>query len=137
LRWSARGSTQGRDQVPHLDLAIDGDIALVCQRCLEPMRQPVAIASHFLIAKDEASAEALDDTDDFDVIAGAADFDLDRLIEDEVILALPIAPRHAHCPDDATARVTSAAAESPFAALAALKGAGLARPGNGGGGEGG
>lgn len=122
LRWRAVGSLVGRDQVPHLDLQVEGTVVLTCQRCLKPMEHPVAIDAKFLIAPDEATAESLDEDDAFDVLAGSPDFDLDALVEDEVILSLPIAPKHAACPGGAPDVLGAAKKPSPFAALAALKG---------------
>jgi uncharacterized protein len=122
LAWKAQGSTRGRLGAPRLDLQVDGEIPLVCQRCLQPLRQPVHVESRFLVADDEAHAEALDQDDDYDVVVGSTAFDLDALVEDEVILALPSAPRHAVCPGLATSSGGEAAGKpSPFAALATLK----------------
>ena len=118
--WKAAVGSDGRRGLPRLDLDIDGTIELVCQRCLQPMMQEVAIRSHFLIAPNEEVAVALDDDDAYDAIVGAVDFDLDALIEDEVILALPIAPRHKVCTDE-NALLYKDEKPSPFAALAALK----------------
>lgn len=130
LVWRAAGETASRHGTPQLDLGIDGTIELVCQRCLQPMSHEVAIRSHFLIAHDEEAAAALDDDDAFDVIVGADDFDLDGLIEDEVLLALPIAPRHEVCPDERANQPYRDEKPSPFAALAELK-TGARREGGG------
>lgn len=121
LVWKASGATGMRHGTLQLDLDIDGRLALICQRCLHAMTQELAIRSHFLIARDEEAAAALDDDDARDAIVGAADFDLDALIEDEVILALPIAPRHEVCPDEKANLPYRDEKPSPFAALAALK----------------
>jgi uncharacterized protein len=120
LTWSAEGSMHGRHGAPRLDLKVDGDVPLLCQRCMQPLRQPVHVDTRFLVATGEAEAEALDQDDDYDVVVGSASFDLDALIEDEVILALPSAPRHVVCPTAAPDPVESGR-PSPFAALAALK----------------
>jgi uncharacterized protein len=122
LAWSAHGSLHGRDGTPRLDLTVDGSVALICQRCLQPMTQTIHVVNHFLIADDENAADRLDQDDDYDVVVGSATFDLDTLIEDEVILALPSAPRHRVCPDGADDTPKTIAKPSPFAALAALKG---------------
>ena len=119
--WKAAVGPDGRRGLPRLDLDIDGKIELVCQRCLQPMTQELAIRSHFLIAQNEEVAATLDDDDAYDAIVGAADFDLDALIEDEVILALPIAPKHKFCPDQNAMLSYQDEKPSPFAALAALK----------------
>lgn len=121
VAWKAAGATGTRHGTLQLDLDIDGRIELVCQRCLQSMTHPVAIRSHFLIAPDEESAMALDDDDSYDVVVGAADFQLDTLIEDEVILALPIAPRHEVCPDEQANLPYRDEKPSPFAALASLR----------------
>ena len=121
MTWKAAVGAAARRGLPRLDLEIDGAIPLTCQRCLQPMTQKVAIRSRFLVAPNEAEASALDDDDAYDAIVGAADFDLDALIEDEVILALPIAPRHDVCPDASANLPYSEKTPSIFAALAALK----------------
>ena len=123
MTWKAAvgsGGPGGKAGLPRLDLDIDGKIELVCQRCLLPMTHDVAVRSHFLIAPNEEAATALDDDDAYDAIVGAIDFDLDALVEDEVILALPIAPRHEVCPDGKANLSYGDEKPSPFAALAAL-----------------
>jgi uncharacterized protein len=121
LTWSARGSIHGRHGALRLDLAVDGSIAMICQRCLQPMKEPLHIVSKFLIADDEAQADLLDQDDDFDVVVGSKTFEIETLIEDEVILALPSAPRHRVCPAGLDGAVLKLKKPSPFAALAALK----------------
>jgi len=133
LAWTAAGSTHGRHGALRLDLSIDGDVALICQRCLEPMTETLRLRPRFLVAADEDRADAMDQDDEFDVVVGSAEFDLDTLIEDEVLLALPIAPRHAVCPDGRADGASGARKPSPFAALADLKiGSGpVGKPGGG------
>lgn len=121
LKWKAATGAGGRRGLPKLDLEIDGAIELICQRCLQPMTHAVAIRSHFVIAPDEESATVFDDDDAVDAIVGAADFDLDALLEDEVILSLPIAPRHEACPGGQGDRPAADEKPSPFAALAGLR----------------
>ena len=129
VHWSATGAHVERAGTPapelRLALAVDGTVTLRCQRCMEPMRHALAIRSRFVIVADEAALDAMDpadESDDVDAIAGAVDFDLDGLVEDEVILALPLAPRHAACPPGAGLAMPGAGKASPFAALAVLKG---------------
>ena len=85
------------------------------------MQQPLHLAPRFLIAEDEDSADRLDQDDDYDVVVGSAQFDLHALIEDEVLLALPVAPRHVVCPDGTTEAGTATRKPSAFAALAVLR----------------
>lgn len=121
-----------------LELSVEGRLWLDCQRCLQVYAQPVSTSTRFEIAANEAEAESapLDD-DEVDVIAGSRRFDLLPLIEDEILLSLPVSPKHEVCPTVHDSLVTGAdgAVESepddevageekrpsPFAALAKLK----------------
>jgi uncharacterized protein len=119
-----------------LDLAVKGQVWLECQRCLEVFADPVATSMRFEVFVSEAAADAAPmDDDEFDAIVGSKRFSLLELIEDEVLLALPAAPKHAVCPTVHESLVTGVDGEvepeappeeeekrpSPFAALAGLK----------------
>ena len=69
----------------------------------------------------ESEAEALDTDSEDDVLALGPSFDLIELIEDELLLAWPLVPRHERCAQPAH-RAGAEPAASPFAALATLKG---------------
>ena len=95
----------------------NGTLTLECQRCLGPLKFPIVVRSELLLAESEHDIETADDDIDR-VLAGKA-MDVCQLIEDEVLLALPVAPRHERCggkrEGDETGR------PSPFAKLAELK----------------
>ena len=126
--WTARGEQRevrgGAAQV-WLHLTAHTTVALECQRCLMPMRQLLEVDRHFLFARDEAEAARLDEETDDDVLVMARHLDLAELVEDELILALPIVPRHDTCPQPLSPPPVSAVAdeprENPFAGLAALR----------------
>jgi uncharacterized protein len=114
---------------PALHLRVEADLPLTCQRCMGEVRTTVTVDRHFIFVPDEDTAAALDDASEDDVLALAADFDLHALIEDELLLALPLVPRHAQCPEVVQLSVQDADFEAaqeqqahPFAALARLKG---------------
>ena len=101
---------------------------LLCQRCLMPVDVPLEVDRWFRFVADEATAEALDDEVEEDLLAMSREFDLRGLIEDELLMSLPVVPLHDECPVSVTMESSSeefdaAAAEkpNPFAALAALK----------------
>jgi len=135
IDWQAQGEMR-RDaglgdgvMRPALHLRARTRLPLVCQRCLQPAWTEIAVDRHFLFAPDEAQAVRLDEHAQDDVLAAAADFDLLALIEDELLLALPLAPRHDHCPQalpaqDGDCVVSGTDQPHPFAALAALVGPG-------------
>jgi uncharacterized protein len=110
-----------------LHLQASTAVGLVCQRCLQAMAWPLAIDHHYRFAPDEATAAELDaDSDDVDVLVMAKALDLCQLAEDELLMALPIVPRHDSCampanPPDTAADDPGAAVDEdphPFAALA-------------------
>lgn len=103
-----------------LTVEVSGALRLVCQRCLGPLVYPVEVRSSLLLIPpgqplpDDELAE-----DGFDAIEAEKEMALLPLIEEEVLLALPIAPRHEVCETPAAAGEEDAS--SPFAALAKLK----------------
>ena len=123
IKWSLSG---GEDKLghPQLTLSISGQVNLVCQRCLAAMPFQFSSESALVLAKDEDAADAIEallDNDSIDVIVGDSAFDIKYLIEDEALLALPVAPKHEVCPSqDATEAVVTAKV-SPFAVLKDLK----------------
>jgi len=124
LKWTLRG---GADKFGHarLDLTVKGVVQLTCQRCLTPFDYTIDSASSLLLARDEQEVESIDaalDNDEVDVIVGSNAFNVIELIEDEALLALPLAPKHEECPDQATLDALKASARpSPFEALKNLK----------------
>jgi uncharacterized protein len=103
-----------------LDLAVHGVLRLQCPRCLEPMDFPIELNSRFLLVEpgQEWPEEELEE-DRFDAIEADKAMDLWSLVEDEVLLALPIAPRHELC--DKPGAVAEHKDASPLSALAGLK----------------
>ena len=127
VQWSARGDevpVRGAAAQVWLHLVAGADLPLVCQRCLQPMVEPLAIERRFQFVADEAAAAALDAEAEHDVLVFARELDLHALLEDELLLELPLVPRQASCPEPLPALVrdeAELAAENPFAALAALR----------------
>jgi len=113
----------GRDerQRPLLIVEVSGVLHLACQRCLGPLEHKLAFENSMLLSSAaELAADA--DADGPDRIEASAQLDVVDLIEDEILLALPYAPRHevGHC---RPAREATAAGDekTAFARLAALK----------------
>jgi uncharacterized protein len=106
---------------PALHLTVNGTVQLKCQRCLTPYVFQIESDTTLLLAKDEAAADQLDtllQDEEFEIIVGSKTFDITALIEDEALLALPLSPRHAVCPDAVKLEaVVNVKQESPFAVL--------------------
>ena len=116
LSFEIRGRTDAEGR-GWLQVLTKGTLTLECQRCLGPLTFPLALRSEILLAESERDIETADDDIDR-VLAGKA-MDVCQLIEDEVLLALPMAPRHEQCGGEGGG--ADAGRSSPFATLAKLK----------------
>lgn len=127
VHWQATGARAalgGAGLQPALRLVADATVSLECQRCLQPMRMPLHVDRRLFFVEGEDAAAALDTDSEDDVLTLEPAIDLRALIEDELLLALPLVPRHEVCPEPLPLRSDDEmpAKEHPFAALAALKG---------------
>ena len=128
VSWQARGEqvrVAGTAGQPCLHLAASARMTLQCQRCLGPVETPLQVERRFLFVAGEDAAAQLDADSEDDVLALTRALDLRELVEDELLLALPLVPRHASCPQPlplpSEPEPDEEAAPHPFAALAALK----------------
>ena len=118
--FDLKGTTNSLNQ-HFLSLSITAKLSANCQRCLSAMPLTIKLHFNYLISDvDDAALEALelDNVDDFDLLQANANMDLAALIEDEVIMALPIAPTH----ENACVELVTQSGEkpNPFAALKGL-----------------
>jgi uncharacterized protein len=105
--WQAEGFMQSelqddgtQGQRPFLRLVIHGSAWLTCQRCLAPSEQAFNTDAIFRIVQTEEEADEFPlDDDEVEVIVGSRHFDLVDLIEEELLLALPLVPKHEVCPE--------------------------------------
>ena len=140
VRWSVKGLarpvTGGQPEL-WLHLQAETAVHLQCQRCLQTLSETLVVDRQFRFVTDAEEAERLDEELEDDVMVVSRALDLLGLLEDELILELPLVPRHEVCPEALPMSVAdegadeTEAAPNPFAALAALR-----KPG-GEGGEGG
>lgn len=122
LRWRFEG---GRHSIglPQITMTVEGEVSLMCQRCLTPYVHPVSSVTVLVLAKDEEDADGVEerlDDESIDVIVGSASLDLLQLVEDEALLSLPLSPRHEQCPG-AVPKGPADKLESPFSVLKGLK----------------
>lgn len=112
-----------RDGKPKLEVTLDGICQLRCQRCLNSMAYPVKLVSRLLLVQEnELDKSSLED-DDVDSIVANKHMDVLALLEDEILLSLPFAPKHppGACQPAARDMDLSTAERKPFAALSRLK----------------
>lgn len=121
IEYVVRGGRDAR-QRPVLALEISGTLHLRCQRCLGMLSYPLRVANTLLLASaGEVAAKGFDE-EDADWIEASGELDVAGLIEDEIILSLPYAPRHeeGRCRHH-TRATTDGSAATAFATLAALR----------------
>jgi len=129
--WSARGEMRA-DHLGHeevwLHVQASASAPMVCQRCLEVVDIELQVDRSFRFVADEEAASAQDDDVPEDLLVLAGELDLHQLIEDELVLELPLIARHEVCPtspptsaSDSDFGIAVAGRPNPFAVLANLK----------------
>jgi uncharacterized protein len=122
LQYAVTGRLD-KDGKPVLQILVTGEITLQCQRCLGELRHALDLNTMLLLAQDENELLRLDEDESVDCILATRDTDVLALIEDEIILSLPISPRHneVECSTVPLNGQGGVAREKPLAALAELK----------------
>ena len=131
VSWYAEGEHVPETGGPgHLWLHLEADaqVPMVCQLCLGVTLVDLQVDRSFRFVKDEATAEALDEEAEEDLLAISKDFNLRQLIEDELLMELPLVPMHEECPQalpmassDQDFEAASTEKTNPFAVLAGLR----------------
>jgi len=119
ISYVVRGLT-GKDGKPQLELMLDGMCNLRCQRCLNALSYPVKLVSRLrLVSEGEVDSTDIED-DEVDSIPAEKRLEVLALLEEELLLSLPIAPKHGlgECQIAVEGLNRS---NSPFAVLAGLK----------------
>jgi uncharacterized protein len=121
VEFEVRGGEDARRR-PVLTVAIHGTLRLQCQRCLNALDHPLRVLNTLVLVTGSGAGVGELDDDDGEWIEASREFDLATLVEDEILLSLPYAPRHEEgtCRPLRTAAADSATAAA-FAGLAALK----------------
>lgn len=130
--WQARGEQRavpgGAPQI-WLHLQASARVHRTCQRCLQPVELELHVDRRLRFVADENLAAELDADAEEDVLALERALDLHELVEDELLLALPMVPRHDPCPQPlptpgmpAGEAQADTAAAHPFAVLAGWRG---------------
>jgi uncharacterized protein len=111
-------------QVPYVELRIQAELPLECQRSLERFLLPVNIVQRLGLIRDEADEAALPPGYEPLLVPGDGMLRASELVEDELILAVPVvpmAPGTEAMEQEWSADEAEQERANPFAALAALK----------------
>ena len=83
----------GEDDVPIVDGRVRARLQATCQRCLQPLDLDVETELHLAVVKSEAAGEHL--REPYDAwVAVDENVSIAAAVEDELLLALPMAPMH-------------------------------------------
>lgn len=84
-----------REGRPCLELKVEATVQMICQRCLEPFAVNVVSESVMPVARDEAQLELWERDDPLlDALVADPHQHVPALVEDEMLLSLPVVPRH-------------------------------------------
>ena len=131
VKWQANaelraGSGPEADIWLHLDAA--ASVPLTCQRCMGVVITPVNVDQWYRFVATEQIAMAEDDESEEDLLVMEPQFDLLAVLEDELLMALPLVPMHDVCPvtpqlsaGDSVEVTEASEKPNPFAVLAQLK----------------
>ena len=120
LRYELEGvpEEQGR---PALRLRVTGTLQLACQRCLGPLEHPLRVDALLLLFDSESDFDGIPVNPEApDCIVATKEMAVRDLIEEEVLLAIPYAPRHEGC--NSGTDVPGVPGARPFADLRSLLG---------------
>ncbi len=131
VRFTAQGMTRPNGATSEqIWLVLAAEVALpqTCQRCLGPVDVPVSFERDFRFVASEEVAAVEDEESEEDVLVLSRDFNLLELVEDELLMALPVVPKHEVCPGAVKLQVTDPdfvedeqEKPNPFAVLGQLK----------------
>ena len=127
VTWQLSGQvrrSRGHEDEIWLSIKAGATVFLECQRCLQPMPIALRLNNDVRFVHGEEAAAALDEDSEEDVLALSRSLDAKSLVEDELLLALPLVSKHEDCshPLAPTADQTQLSERAnPFAVLAKLK----------------
>lgn len=91
VAYTIRGLRDGERLL--LQIELNGECSLTCQRCLSRMIHPVSMIQVLRLAPPE-KIDLIDREDELECIEASTEMDVIAMIEDELLLGLPYAPRH-------------------------------------------
>ena len=131
VNWQARAELRphaGPEEDGGLHLQANATLPLTCQRCMGAVATVVEVDQWYRFVADEDIAMLEDDQSEEDLLVMAPQFDLLEVLEDELLMALPLVPMHETCPEtpvfsagESELAQQEDAKPHPFAALAQLK----------------
>jgi uncharacterized protein len=121
LRYEVTAVLDGQRQKV-VSCIIEGFVFLLCQKSLEAFRHQVSVHDKLVLVDDEARLPAIEaESDTEDYVVADSPLDVRDLVEDAVLLSLPMVPVKPGLEAGQAGPKVAEPKESPFAALASLK----------------
>ena len=112
IKYTLKGHAK-KMHLPSLSLQVESKLPVLCQRCLETMQIDLNLEFEYLISENNPSET--EEGDEIDWLELSQHMNLTELIEDELLIAMPIAPLHeANC---IKSTMQSGEKPNPFAVL--------------------
>ncbi len=130
VAWSVRGYAHtplGGSMQPRIELKVSADLPMLCQRCLQPALLQVQDQVMFRLVEQEPALTQQELEAEDEALFLPEPVDIQAIVEDQMLLALPLVPMHEVCPQPIVVTgleaqpMDSPARVSPFAPLASLK----------------
>lgn len=118
LEYAVSGQRDARGRAA-LRVELRGVLRLRCQRCLELLEFQLAVDTLLTLARRQSEVDADPLDSDFERVVGGKDMAVRDLLEEELVLGVPVAPRHLRC---TAGRPGSDEGGSPFEKLRGLLG---------------
>lgn len=120
LKYALQGRIDAEGK-SRLRLQMEGKVSLICQRCLEPLEFAIDVDTDFILVADEGMIPSAEEEEMDDYLVANQQMRVTELLEEELLLALPFAPKHEdECADKAGLKMQTEK-QSPFAVLKGLK----------------
>lgn len=131
VSWQASAETRsgsGAEDDVWLHLQAQASLPLTCQRCMGGVAVALEVDQWYRFVASEEIAMEQDDESEEDLLVMAPQFDLLAVLEDELLMALPLVPMHDGCPSapamragDDTLTGELEGKPNPFAVLSGFK----------------
>lgn len=118
--WLRFGFADARESLPAVEGQVAATVDAVCQRCLEPFRLPLRAEVRLLFAREAPDMHSHDDWEVWET--AEAQLCPLQLVDEVLVMALPLVAKHADdavCRTERTDTAEAVAGTRPFAGLKA------------------
>jgi uncharacterized protein len=93
IRYTLTG-VASQFHLPSLALHVEATLPVLCQRCLQTMELDLSVGYTYVIT--ETEPESFEGDEEVDWLEMSREMNVDELVEDELLIAMPLGPLHEH-----------------------------------------